>query len=309
MGKTKVLSYLSGLVMAVFFGISFLMTQNALKDMPPMVLMSYRFGIAAIALTILRCLHVIHINFKDKPLGGLILLSVFYPGISFFFETIGLQYVSSSQAGILVSIMPLFVTVLGMLILKEKPYKVQYLFIVASMIGVAITVIFAKNEGDEGTFVGIWLMLISLFGGALNNVLSRKYSKYFTPIEITYMMIWMGALIFTGIALIQGIYTPQILLAYKTPFCSLKMLWIVLELSIGTSVIAFFCMNYMLSKLKVANASLFTNLATVISILAGIIVMKEKLYWYQSVGGSLIVLSVWGTNYYETKVNHNKGRV
>lgn len=307
MGRAKVLPYLSGLVMAVFFGISFLMTQSALQEMPPMVLMSYRFGVAAIVLAILRGLHVIRINYKNKPVGGVILLSVFYPGISFFFETLSLQYVSSSQAGILVSIMPLFVTALGVLILKERPKKIQLFFIVVSVIGVAITVVFAKSKGDEGTFIGILLMLVSLFGGALNNVLSRKYSQYFTPIEITYMMIWIGAVIFTCIAIGQGLSNLQILSAYKAPFCSLKTFFTVLELSVGTSVIAFFCMNYMLSRLKAANASLFTNLATVISIIAGIVIMKEKLYWYQIIGGVLIILSVWGANYYENGENTKKG--
>ena len=95
MRKEKILPYMAGIIVAVFFGVSFLMTQKGLAKMPPMVLISYRFTVAAIILTILKCLRLVQIDYKGKPVGGVILLSVFYPGIAFFFETIGLTYVSS----------------------------------------------------------------------------------------------------------------------------------------------------------------------------------------------------------------------
>lgn len=301
MKRSGWMPYLAGSIMAVFFGISFLMTQQGLALMHPMVLISYRFGVAALLMTILKWFGIIRIDYKKKPVKGVIALSVFYPGIAFFFETIALKYVSSSQAGILFSVMPIFVTMFGILILREKPKKIQLLFVALSVMGVLLTVVFAKTSGNEGTFFGILLMLASILGGSVNNVLSRKYSAYFTAIEITYMMIGIGAVTFTSMAFIQGIFDHSVWADYIVPFESAKMLLVILELSVGTSVVAFFCMNYMLSKLKAVNAAVFINLATVISIVAGVAIMKDKLYWYQLAGGSLILLSVWGTNYYENK--------
>lgn len=242
-------------------------------------------------------MRVIHINYRGKPLKGIFLLSILYPGIAFFFETVGLQYVSSSQAGILVSMMPVFVTLFGALILKEQPSYAQIFYIILSVAGVLITIIFVKNSGDNGTFLGIILILVSVLGGAMNNVLSRKYSKYFTAMEITYMMICLGAVEFSGLSFIQGIFNREILKTYAIPFTSPEIMFVILELSIGTSVVAFFCMNYMLSRLKAANASVFFNLSTVISIAAGIVVVGETLRWYQIAGGLLIIISVWGMNY------------
>lgn len=301
MNRIKVVPYLAGLIVALFFGISFLMTQAGLKQMPTMVLLSYRFGIAAFLMTVMRLCNVIHIDYKNKPMKGIIALSIFYPGISFFFETVALHYIPSSQAGIVVSISPIFVAIFALLLLSEKPKAIQVFFIILSVTGVLITTVFAKSSDDQGMLLGILLMLISVVAGALNNVLSRKYSKYFTSIEITYMMICLGAVIFTGISLIQGIFDRNVFLSYKVPFQSVKVLLVILELSIGTSVIAFFCLNYMLSKLKAANAAVFMNLATVISIAAGILVAGERLRWYQIIGGLIIIISAWGTNYYENR--------
>ena len=44
MKKTGILPYAAGVVMAVFFGLSFLVTQQGLAEIPPMVLMSFRFA-------------------------------------------------------------------------------------------------------------------------------------------------------------------------------------------------------------------------------------------------------------------------
>lgn len=301
MTKEVVLAYGAGSVMAIFFGVSFLVTRKGLSEIPPIVLISCRFGVAAVFLFILKMLKLIKIDYRGKPIGGVIMLSVFYPGISFLFETIGLQYVTSSQAGIMVSIMPIFVTLLGVIILKEIPAKIQVLFIILSVMGVVITVVFTRSEGNTGTFYGLILMLISVVGGSVNNVLSRRYSNHFTSIEITYSMIWIGAIAFTGIAMVQSLFDSSILVSYAKAFVMPEMVLVILELSIGTSVIAFFCMNYMLSKLRAVNAAVFINLATVISVAAGVFVAGEHLYWYQAVGGFFILLSVWGTSYYESK--------
>ncbi|WP_394266889.1 EamA family transporter, partial [Anaerotignum sp.] len=89
--------------------------------------------------------------------------------------------------------------------------------------------------------------------------------------------------------------------AYKMVLQEPTAIFSVVYLGIFASVLAFFCMNYMLGKLPAANACIFNNMATVISIFAGILVLHEKMHWYQMVGGILIISGVWGTNYYEGK--------
>jgi drug/metabolite transporter (DMT)-like permease len=43
----------------------------------------------------------------------------------------------------------------------------------------------------------------------------------------------------------------------------------------------------------------FSNLTTVISIIAGVFVRHEAFHWYQILGGIMIILGVWGTNRYK----------
>lgn len=296
----KLVPYFAGIVMASIFGLTFIFTKRALETLTPMVLLAYRFSIAAIIMTILNFFKIINLDYKDKPIKGVIALSIFYPAISFVFETIAVQYTTTSQAGIMVSLMPICVMLLGIAFLKERPTSMQKLFVFSSVVGVIITVIFSHND-EFANSIGIIFLIISVFSGSIQNVLSRKYSKHFTTVEITFAMVWIGAIFFTLISIIQGVLNNNLYESFILSMKSTNSLVSVLYLSILASVIAFFAMNYMLSKLPAVNASVFTNLATIISILAGIIIEKENFYWYQILGGFFIILGVWGTNYYGIK--------
>ncbi|MEA4846727.1 MAG: DMT family transporter [Clostridiaceae bacterium] len=291
-------AYLSGTVMSIIFGLTFLFTKEGLRYLSPMVLLAYRFGIAAVILTLLLLLKIVKVDYHGKPIKKVIILSVFYPVISFIFETTGVNYVSVSQAGIMVSLMPIFVMILGMLMLKENPSGIQKLFIAASIAGVIITVAFVKSSGENSNFIGIILLMVSIMSSSMNNVLSRKCSRYFTVVEITFAMLWVGTVFFFLVSVVQGIMKHDFYNRFIVPMYEIRSITAVLYLGLLASVIAFFAMNYMLSKLPVVNASGFSNLSTVISILAGVIIMHETLHWYQIAGGALIISGVIGTNYF-----------
>lgn len=290
-------AYLSGLCMSIIFGLTFLFTKKALVTISPMVLLAYRFCSATVVLTLLLIFKVIKVNYKNKPIKGLIILSIFYPVISFVFETQGIKYVSISHAGIMMSLMPIFVMILGIIILKEIPSGIQKLFICTSIIGVIFTMVFAKSSGESSYFLGTILLLICIVSGSINNVLSRKYSKFFSPVEITYAMLIISSIFFTSVAVIQGLINGDLYKIFVAPLMDADALISILYLGIFASVIAFFAMNYMLAHLQAVNVSIFNNLATLISILSGVIIARESLYWYQIVGGILIVSSVIGINY------------
>lgn len=298
-------AYLSGLCMSIIFGLTFLFTKKALVTTTPMVLLAYRFCSATVVLTLLLIFKVIKVNYKNKPIKGLITLSIFYPVISFVFETQGIKYVSISHAGIMMSLMPIFVMILGIIILKEIPSRIQKLFICTSIIGVVFTMVFAKSTGESSSFIGTILLLICVISGSVNNVLSRKYSKFFTPVEITYAMLIMSSIFFTTMALMQGLINDNLYVTISAPFRDIDTLISILYLGIFASVIAFFAMNYMLAHLQAVNVSVFNNLATLISILSGVIIAHELLYWYQIVGGILIVSSVIGINYLDVIKKRN----
>ncbi|HYF83800.1 MAG TPA: DMT family transporter [Clostridia bacterium] len=292
------LPYLAGLVMALIFGLSFMFTKQALETLPTTLLLAYRFALAAILLTLLWLFGAIKVSYKNKPLKELLLLSLFQPIAYFIFETTGVKLTSSSEAGIMIALIPVVVTIFAAIFLKEKPGRAQLFFILASVLGVVFIVLMSGSNSSAGHYAGILSLCGAVLAAGVYNILSRKLSSSFTPVEITFVMMWTGAVVFNMISAVTGVINGN-LDKYISSLGSASTLVPVLYLGTLSSVCAFFMVNYMLSKLPASNSSVFSNLTTVISIIAGVLIRHEAFHWYQLAGGIIIILGVWGTNRYK----------
>lgn len=291
--------YLAGLIFSSIFGFSFLFTKEGLELMTPFQLLGFRFALAFISLSILRIAGIINIDLKGKNIKLLMLLAVFQPGIYFVFETIGMIYTTSSEAGIMIALIPIAVTILAAVFLKEKTSLIQIAFVLLSVGGVFFIILNKGGSAIEGNLFGIFLLAVAVLAAAFYNIISRKLSLQFRPIEITYFMMGFGALAFNLTALYQRSFN---LSGYFNVLSETKVIITIIYLGIFSSVIAFFMMNYTLSKINAAQAAVFANFTTVVSILAGVFIRNESFYKFQIIGAVLIIVGVWGTNYFSRPV-------
>lgn len=303
----RYLPIMAGLTVSTIFGFSFLFTKVGLNQINDDVfyMLSLRFLVAALVLTILNLFGKLKVDFKDKKLHILFLLSFFQPIAYFIFETIGIKYTSSSEAGMMIALIPVIVTILAIIFLNERPKLVQIIFVLISVIGVLFINIM-KGE-INGNIIGVLFLLGAVFSAGFYNILSRKSSLSFTPVEITFVMMWVGAIVFNFISIIRFIINGNIN-QYILPLTNMKFIISVAYLGVLSSVIAFFMLNYMLSKLEASKSAVFTNLTTIVSIVAGVVILNESFYWYHLIGGIMIILGVWGTNYYGKTRKLNKNR-
>jgi drug/metabolite transporter (DMT)-like permease len=293
--KEKILPYLAALISSMIFGLSFLFTKRALGVASPISIVAFRFLVAFLVMTVLIIFKIIKVNYKNKPLGLIVLLSLFEPVIYFIFETYGLQRIASSLGGLMISLIPIAVTILGIYFLNEKPTIKQTIFIIASVIGVAIIGVM-NSSGDTGSSpFGMLLILGAVMSAAFFRIISRKISKHFNAFEITYFMMLSGAVSFNGLSIIMHLVNKDIN-SYFEPLSSLTFLTSVIYLGIVSSIIAYFLINYSLAKLQASKATVFANISTIVSILAGVIFLNESFHIYHVIGSALILIGVWGTS-------------
>jgi drug/metabolite transporter (DMT)-like permease len=306
MNNSKYLPYVAGIAISIIFGMSFMFTRQALDSFGTFHLLAFRFTLAALMLSILALIGVIKVEFRNKPIKELLLLCFFQPIAYFIFETIGVKLTSSSQAGMMIALIPVIVTLMAVVFLKESPNKMQSLFIFVSVLGVLFIIAMSGNLNAGGNLIGIAVLMGAVISGATYNILSRKLSSHYKPLEITFVMMWVGSICFNTIAVVSSIMQGT-LHSYFSGFSSWQAVSSILYLGILSSICAFFMLNYMLSKLTASSSAVFSNLTTVISIAAGVFIRHESFYWYQLAGGALIILGVWGTNYYgiRTTVKEN----
>ncbi len=291
----KYFPYFAGLIFSSIFGFSFLLTKEGLELMSPFHLLGFRFAIAFLSLSILRLIGIININLKGKNLKKLFLLALFQPGIYFICETTGMLYTTSSEAGMMIALIPVAVTILAAFILNEKPSFLQSIFVLLSVGGVFF-IIFNRGAGPlDGNYTGLILLGAAVIAAGFYNIISRQLSLEFKPVEITYVMMGFGALLFNSIAIYRKNFE---LSSYFNLLTNTDVLISVLYLGVFSSVVAFFMMNYTLSKITAAESAVFANLTTVVSIIAGVVFRNEPFFKFQVVGAVLIIIGVWGTNYF-----------
>ncbi|MCQ2537549.1 MAG: DMT family transporter [Lachnospiraceae bacterium] len=281
------------------FGFSFLFSKLALEVTIPSVLIAVRFSVAFLVLNLIVLLGkrikkkdgtpLVAFSLKGKPLKPVLLLALFQPVIYFIAENYGIVYTSSSFAGIIIAVIPIAGVVLDILIMRTKVKPKQIICAVASVTGVIITTIGAKDMTSSAK--GLALLLVAVVAGALFYVFSKRASASYNPIERTYVMFGVGTVVYVIIAAVQsfGNYDKYVLPAVSAP-----IFWVaILYLAVVSSVVAFLLLNFGSDHVSVSQATIFANFTTVISIVAGIVVLGEAFTWQQGVGAAVILISVY----------------
>lgn len=295
--KIGVLPYFTALISAFIFGLSFLFSKMALAVSTPFMLLSFRFLAAFTVMSVLILLKVIKVSYKNKPIKWLIALALAEPVVYFIFETYGINKTASSVGGLMIALIPIAVTILGAYFLKESPTPKQVVSIITSVFGVVLIVVMGSSDSQGTSAIGVILLLGAVLSAAFFSIISRKISKYYTPMEITYFMMFSGAVSFNVISILEHAIRGE-LSQYFAPLASTTFVASVVYLGILSSIVAYFLINYSLSKLQASKTSVFSNISTIVSIVAGIVFLNESFKIYHLVGSVLILLGVWGTNRY-----------
>ncbi|MBO8158574.1 DMT family transporter [Thermosyntropha sp.] len=169
----------SMLFVAFIWGATFVVVKNALADISPFWFLALRFIIAFIVLAFLAFDSIKSINSSTIFYGSVIGFFLF---IGFAFQTVGLKYTTSSNAGFITGLSVVLVPVIYSLMYKKIPEFKTCLASLLALIGLFLlsfyTNSFNLNYGD-------FLVLICSLGFALHIILVDRYSHKHNPVAIT----------------------------------------------------------------------------------------------------------------------------
>lgn len=296
MGKkmsAKNKAILAALLGNAIFGFSFLASKIALRTAEPIVLLAIRFVLAFAVINVLLLFRVIAVRFRGKPLGVLLPMSICQPVAYFLCENYGIKHATSSFSGLMIALIPVGSFILASVMLKEPFVWKKFAWAVCSVAGVCVISAAGAADGSV-TGAGVLLLSGAVLSGSVYAVLSRKCSDTFTAIERTYAMFAAGSFTFFLLAMVQteGALPALCVQAFREP----SFVGAVVYLAVVSSIAAFFCMNYAATYLPVARTSSFANLATLVSIGAGVIFLGESFGLREAAGGALILLGVYRLN-------------
>ncbi len=284
----------AGIGYSVIFGFSFMMTKETLEILSPVELLAARFLIAALLMSALVALGAIHVDFRAKSLKLLALMCLSQPVAYFIFETYGIANSATNVAGIILGALPAGVAIMGAFVLGERLTANQSVGLATSVVGVMFVALFGRGNTAETRAIGVLFLTGAMLSAVLFNVVSKKAAETFSPTERTFAMMWSGAICFGVPALWQNVTGKgHLSVLFGALEGRVAAAWGgILYLGTLSSVAAFFLINYSLTYLKASQSAVFTNLVTVITVLAGIFIRHEAFSWSQGASLGLIVLGI-----------------
>lgn len=288
------LGILAAISCEAIFGLSYIFTKQATQSTSELSLLAFRFFVAFVVMSILVVFKVVKINFKCKSILPLIILGIIDPCCYFIGETIGIANSTASESGIFLACIPVASLTASTIFLKERPTKTQVSGILVTLVGVLITV-FAVSTDSSFSLKGYLFLLIAVAAYSMYSVTVSKLS-YFTSVEITYAMITCGCIFFLILALAEAINNGNFSSTLALAISDKNLIKAILFQGIGCSVFAFFLSNFAIANIGVNKTSSFIGISTVVSVLAGVSLLGEKLTISQLIGGIIIVAGVYLAN-------------
>ncbi len=282
----------------VIFGTTFVATEIVLEEMGPLTLAFGRFLIALI----------IFAPFLRHVEGGVTTWRVACMGllsVTLFFslQNWGLLYTTSGNAAIVLSAIPALTAIVSWFALGEPLTLWRGLGILLSMAGVAVVVtgdsLLGVVSSPSNTLLGDLLILGSALCWALYTVLGRQVVRRRAPSAVTAHTIAWGTLFLAPLAAGEVFYQG---IAWPTARGWIMLLF----LGLVASGLAFFLYLFALTRLEAGEASVYVNLAPVVTLIAARQVLSEPIRWPQLVGTALVLAGVYLTEKASSRVRREE---
>ncbi|MBT2639027.1 DMT family transporter [Bacillus sp. ISL-39] len=190
--KASTFADLSLLFVALIWGATFVLVQNAISFLEPQSFNAVRFTLAAILLGLwLMFFEKDQLKKLDKKLVLSGIMLGFWLFIGYAFQTLGLLYTTSSKAGFITGLSVVLVPLLMLGILKQRPSLNSIAGVSAATAG-----LYLLTMSDVSSLnIGDGFVLICAAGFALHIVFTGKFSSSYPTLLLTMIQIaTVGAL-------------------------------------------------------------------------------------------------------------------
>ena len=287
--------YLVALAFTFSIGFSFFGIKKCVPYADTLTILSYRY-VAALAGVILwigisKMLGVYPKSEMKRPKARLYQTAAFYI-LFMIFQILAMFFASSIEGAIVYAMVPIFAKIIGRVVLGEKSTRLQMVFVVVTV--ASLIVLIVLNATDISlNFKGIVFMAIGTFFMGCQNVSARYVRGVFKPIEITAAIAIGGSVIFIGASLIKAAVTDSFDKLIEPAGHADFLIW--------ASFLGIFCillsaqfMAYMLAHMEIIQSTIFNSASTLVSVIAGALILGEPLCWYHYICGALILTGVVG---------------
>lgn len=266
------------LTVAISWGVTFLMVQDAIKTVPVYAFLFFRFGIATILMAIISYKYFKELN-KEAIIYGVILGIFLFSG--FATQTFGLSFTKSSIIAFLTGLNVIIVPFLAFILFKQHVRPRVLLGSILAVFGLYLLTMSGELKIGTGELLG--LICAAFF--ALQIVFTDKYSKKVN----VFMLVLFQFLTVTILSLIFSLSLDSVTFNLDFNYIFLKA---VLITAVVATVYAFLIQTYMQQFTTPTKTAVIFSMEPVSAGVYGYFVGNEILTSVQLTGAILIIFAV-----------------
>ena len=237
----------------------------------------------------IKCAAIQKQDWLKLILGGAIGLFLFI-----FLFILSLKYGNPIDISIIMTLPPIFVILMGVIFLKQRPYWLEYVGVAISFIGAAIVILDGGSRGEHGytahgNLIGDILAIVSTICYAFYLVILEGPTKTYKPITMLRWVFLFSAI--PALALIP--------FATKEPILHTTEVvpWIEIAFILFcVTFIAYFLVEPAIKYIGSELVSIYQYLLPVFATISAVLMGLAKLHWLQVLAMGIIVVGMVFTN-------------
>jgi drug/metabolite transporter (DMT)-like permease len=275
-------------VVVLTWGANFGIVKSAYDTIPPLLFGALRFTVMGILLLAATFWREKEILIRKEDLGKVIMVGALGLGLYQVLWSLGLNLTSPSNSALILATQPLLGTLYIDLVKKEPVGKQQYWGMLLALVGVVLVILkpTAKLHFSLETLPGDLLTLMAGFCAAIFfSVLSKPLLKTYSPLRLMSYCMIIGSLV----------------LWIASPFSTQPVVWGQVWgktwWSMGYAVLFSGMLGHVfwyegLGRIGVTKSMLYLYFIPIWAILFNTLMMGERIFLQQILGGVLILLGV-----------------
>ena len=269
--------------LSILWGGSFFFVEVLVAHLPPLTIVTFRVGLAAIALWIIALTLKLPLPSTRQQWKALFVIGLLNNALPFCLIVWGQTQISSGLASIFNATTPFFtVLVAGAVLVDERITKQKMTGVIIGLLGTVILIGPAALKGLTGSTIG----QLAVMGAAISYAFAATYARRFKKWGLSPLIVATGQVTMATLILLPlMLFIDKPWIDLMIPF---EAVWAIAGLAFFSTVVAYILYFKLISSAGATNAALVTFLIPISAILLGVIVLGETFTGPQAIGMGLI---------------------
>ncbi len=283
------------LVAAVSWGSSFLFIEVALEKFSPSQVAFGRVAVGAVVLAGILVARRRMPRFTWRQVGAIAIVAAGLSGAPFILIPAAQEHITSILASLLNATVPLWTALfVALLIPTERATRLQWFGLVVGVFGIAV--LLGVWNAKELSVIGAVLMLSATafygIGSTMSRMLLARVKEPSTSVAAA--QIALSALILLPFAALSPLRdSGDQVSTVQDGYSWLSPWWALILLGVFGTSFAYVLFWRVIAVAGATTAASVTYVVPIIATALGIVVLGEKLLWYEPVGAAVVLTGVW----------------